>query len=112
MMRQGPALGNRAIHHRSKRARLMRSTFIDVDDEAGQHQERRQIVNHITDRDNPTPNNIVEPYQQASYQKQHPAHRNRPEIEFLTGIKKPDVLRFEWVCIRDVLPYSSQPASI
>src|SRR6185369_6388326 len=112
MMRPGPALGNRAIHHRTKRARLMRSTFIDVDDEAGQHQERRQIVNHITDRDNPSSHDIVEPHQQPGNQKQYPAHRNGPEIKFLTGIEEPDVLRLEWVFISDVLPHSSHPASI
>src|SRR5689334_2491425 len=63
VVRPGPIVSNSAIDHRVKRARLMRCAFVDVDDEAGQHHQRGEIVNHITHRHDPTPTEIVKPHQ-------------------------------------------------
>src|ERR1041385_5082360 len=112
MMRPGPTLRDGAVNHRVKRARLMRRAFIDVNDKTRQHHERGKIVNHITDRYDPAPGIVVEPHQQARDQEQHRAHRNGPEIQFLTAIEEPDFLGFEWIFIRGVLAHSSQPPSI
>src|SRR6185369_14453243 len=84
----------------------------DVNDEAGEHQERGQIVNDVTHRYHPPSHQIVKPHQQSGDQKQDAAHNNRPEIEFLTAIEKSDLLGLESVFISDVVAHLSHPTPI
>src|SRR6185503_4224288 len=112
MVRPGPTLGYGAIHHRTERARLMGRAFVNVNDETGQHQQRGQIVNHKTHRHHPPRRHIVKPHQQPGDQKQNGAQSNQPEVKLLSGVEKPDVLRFDPFFIRGVLANPSHPASI
>ena len=50
MMSPRPPLLDGAARHRLKGAGLLRRAFVDVDDEADQHHERGDIVQHVTDR--------------------------------------------------------------
>src|SRR6266480_1041047 len=45
-----PFLSHRSIDHRAERSWLMSRSFINVNDESRQHQQSREIVNYITDR--------------------------------------------------------------
>src|SRR5689334_12967413 len=112
MVRPGPTVSNGSIDHRAKRARLMRRAFIHVNDEAGQHHERGEIVNDKTYRDDPSRHRIVEPHQDPGNQEQNRADSNSPEVKLLTAIKKPDVVRFDPIFVRSVLSNPSHPTSI
>jgi hypothetical protein len=49
MMRPRPPLLDGAAGHRLERARLLRRPFVDVNDEAGQHHERSDVVQDVAD---------------------------------------------------------------
>src|SRR5205809_6442553 len=66
MMCPGPHLSYSPVNHRAKCSRLMSRALIDVNDEATQHNQRRDIMKHIT-YDNYDPGNcFIEPHQQTS----------------------------------------------
>src|SRR5436190_703288 len=65
MMRPGPSVLHGAANHRLKSAWLVSRAFIDVNDEASQHQQCGQIMNHIIDCDYPALDCVIEPHQQT-----------------------------------------------
>src|SRR6185369_3969176 len=64
-----PFLRHCAIDHRMKRSGLVGCSFVDVNYESRQHQERCYVVDHITHCDNPTSGEVVEPHQDAGDEK-------------------------------------------
>src|SRR5882724_4772795 len=90
-----PFRGNRAVDNRPERARLLRSGFVNVDYETGKHNQRRNVVNHVTAGNPNSRNYIVEPHHQSADQKQYDAHDNRPEVKLLSTVEETGVSRLQ-----------------
>src|SRR5829696_840816 len=63
MMGPGPRARDGAISHRAKRTRLGGCSFVDVNYESRQHQQRCEVMNYITDGNAPAGNDVIKPQQ-------------------------------------------------
>src|SRR5215207_3927612 len=61
VMSPGPRPRDRTINHRAEGAGLGGRPFVDVDDEPGEHDQRRDVVDDVARGDRPARDYVVEP---------------------------------------------------
>src|ERR1039458_9934136 len=85
----GPRLAHRAADHRLESARLAEGALIDVDKNSAQHNERRDVMQHVADGDrNSSKRPSARPHHNARDQVDHAPDHNLPELNFLPGIEE------------------------
>ena len=112
MMGPRPALLDRAARHRLERTGLRRRALVDMNDEAAQHQERREVMQHVAGGDRQPPERSRKPQRDSGDQEQYGAPDDRPEVDLLAGVEEPDVLGLERLRVRHVRLQMLQPSAI
>src|SRR5438132_1123049 len=109
MMRQGPAVLDRAARHRTEGARLRGRAFVDVNDEADEHYEGGDIVKDVSDGEGRPAERLWKPHRDSRDEEDDHARDDRPEVDLLAGVEEIDVLRFERVRVRNVFLQAAHP---
>jgi hypothetical protein len=83
-----------------------------VHDEATQHDKRRDVVQHVADRNRTAAERMREPQRNTGDEKQRGRGDNHPEVQFLSTVEESDVFRLEAMGVGDITSDATQPAAI
>src|SRR5258705_6286646 len=108
----GPIFCNGAVNHRSECSRLRCGGLVIVDDESSQHNQRRDVMNDIANRNDPSGHYMIKPHQYAGDQEEYDADDNGPEVKLLSGVKKSGIGRLQLVSVQGILLNTAYPAAV
>src|SRR5881275_1814288 len=112
MMCPGPPPLHGSARHRLERAWLRGGPFVEMDDEPDEHDERRDVVQHVADADERPPERFREPHRNAGDENPDRADGDRPEVQLLPGVEEVHVLRLYRFGVRHELLHAPRPAAV
>src|SRR6266850_498430 len=93
MMRPGPCFDYSAADHRAERAGFARCALVNVDHKSGQHDQSRDVVEHIADCGQCAWDSLIEPHRYSCNEEDGGAEGDGPKIQLLAAVEEPCVLR-------------------
>src|SRR5208283_1173424 len=112
VVRPSPSFSYRATRHRLNGTGFAESAQIHMKEDSEQHDQGRDVVDHIRDRHQNAPKNLRQPHDHASDEICDAAAHNLPELQLLPGIEETDVGGLYSLGMRDILLDSFHPARI
>src|ERR1700746_1289166 len=100
VMGPGPGLSYRPSGHGLHGARLADGAEVNVNEDAGQHNQGRDVVNDVADGDGPAAEDFGEPHDHSCDDIGNAAADDLPEHRFLAGIEEANVGRLNAVAMR------------
>src|ERR1019366_973264 len=102
MVRPRPGFAHRPAGHRLDGMRFAESTEIHVEENAKQHDQRGNVVDHIGEGHGNSAKYLRKPHYNASYNVGDAAADDLPELHLLPRVEEPHVSRFHTVFVADV----------